>query len=185
MLSARASAELARALFADVIGGLAATEELEDGVPEEDAAREITGAAATDVRTPHRTSRRRRRPAPAAVAASSGGGDAAGPSPNALPPLPGEEHTSSMSDAQRRRMMALFRDRNISDRKARLEYASKIVGRDLSSSKDLTADEAAHVIGDLESWDPDAGAGAAGEDDVVDGEVVDEEPSAEPEGGDA
>ena len=186
MLSARASAELARAIFADVIGGLIATEELEDGTVEDDVVREV-GAAATGPRVaqPPRGTRRRRRPAPAAVATTSGG--SAAPAASSLPPLPGEDAQPTMSDAQRRRMMALFRDRNVSDRNARLAYAAKVVGRDLSSSKDLTADEAAAVIADLESWDPDVDESASGADadtDVVDGEVVEEEPTVQPEGGD-
>jgi hypothetical protein len=58
MLLARASAELARAVFPDAIGGLAATEELED---------EPEVAAIDNGEQPKATTRRRRRQTPAAA----------------------------------------------------------------------------------------------------------------------
>ena len=82
MLTARATADLARAIFADVIGGLAATEELEDVDP-------FAVAEATETPSPG-TKRRRRRTSRAVVAATESGaepGEETVSSPE-LPPLP-------------------------------------------------------------------------------------------------
>lgn len=86
MLTARATAELARAVFADVIGGLAATEEVE----------EFYDAFATPVvgdgepEAPKKTTRRRRKTAVAET--ETGAGEDAGEPAVApdLPPLPDE-----------------------------------------------------------------------------------------------
>src|SRR5207237_6444019 len=68
MLLARASAELARAVFADAIGGLAATEELEDSGDVAAA----NGATATPAAAPPKpTTSRRRRAAISAPATSA------------------------------------------------------------------------------------------------------------------
>jgi hypothetical protein len=145
MLSARASAELARAIFADVIGGLAATEETDEAEPDQATGGEPAQATGG-------TTRRRRRttsavPAPAAVATiSTGAPEPAGPPP---PPLPGEVG-QPMSTGQRKRLMALFRAAGITDRGPRLTYAREVVGRDLRTSSEMTADEVARVIAALE-----------------------------------
>jgi hypothetical protein len=83
MLIARATAELARAIFADAIGGLVASEELED-LPESD------GQTAPSDLAQSGTRRRRRAPL-APVSASE-------PAPSAVsagPPLPGEETSAA------------------------------------------------------------------------------------------
>jgi hypothetical protein len=56
-----------------------------------------------------------------------------------------------MTDNQRRKMMALFRDKGIEDRSERLAYSAAVVHRSLSSATDLTFDEASAVIDQLES----------------------------------
>jgi hypothetical protein len=147
MLSARASAELARAIFADVIGGLLATEELEDaGLPPEAGDAGVAAIAPGSPAAP--AAKRRRRPAVAAVATVSGGSE---PPASPQPPLPGEEGQPSMSRAQRDRIMGLMRARGITERADRLAYASTVVGRELTSSSELTADEAQQVIDALDN----------------------------------
>lgn len=138
MLLARASAELARAVFPDAIGGLAATEELDDD-PNVAALGNGDEAVAG---APSRPATRRRR---ASVTAS----------PDPDPPAGRDEATVaeveppepvSMNDAQRRRMMAAFRERGITDRAERLTWAANIIGRDIESANDLTAFEASQII---------------------------------------
>jgi hypothetical protein len=152
MLSARASAELARAIFADAIGGLAATEELEDVVGSGDAGDEGSPP------DPATTRRQRRRLPTAAVST----GEPPAPD-NPQPPLPGEEGEAVMSEAQRRKMQALFRDHDITDRAERLAYASHIIGRDVETSNQLTADEAQHVIEALDARRGEASGTGAGQ----------------------
>jgi hypothetical protein len=87
MLMARATADLARAIFADVIGGLAATEEIEDVDPL--ALGEVVEAPAEK-----KTTRRRRttNKPPALVAPADAEVEGAGETPSSpdLPPLPDE-----------------------------------------------------------------------------------------------
>jgi len=88
MLMARATADLARAIFADVIGGLAATEEIEDVDPL--ALGEVVEAPAEK-----KTTRRRRTTTnkpPALVAPADAEVEGAGETPSSpdLPPLPDE-----------------------------------------------------------------------------------------------
>jgi hypothetical protein len=183
MLTARASAELARAVFADVIGGLAATEELEES-PE-------LGEGATE--QPAVTRRKRERaPSERATVKATPVEPVKAAEPEE-PPLPGEELAGSnflilaareqasavvppdpppaagaapqeldvfgpeapMSDAQRRKMHALLRSRRVETREARLAYVSHVLDRDIESSADLTIGEASRVIDALEQWDPD------------------------------
>jgi hypothetical protein len=151
MLVARASAELARAVFADAIGGLAATEELEELV-------DADGAPVADTPEAKPPANRRRRPqrAPAATVT------APAPEPPAeppQPPLPGEQEPQQamMSDAQRRRLFALFRERGISDRGERLKISSRLLGRELKSANDLTemdADKLMDALATQQTDDP-------------------------------
>jgi len=158
MLLARASAELARAVFPDAIGGLAATEELQDqpdlagldGGREEDA-------QATEPVAPKRRRRRASVSAPATTPAA--------PQPQAgeEPPIPGDQpqfvaptDTTSepLTEGQRTRLHATFRDKQIVGRDDRLAYVSTLIGRQVESSKELTVGEASIVLEHLEQFDP-------------------------------
>jgi hypothetical protein len=84
---------------------------------------------------------------------------AAGP-----PPLPGEDTAqSAITDAQQRKMQALYRDCGVNDRAEKLRYAIAAIGRDIASSSELTRAEAGVVIDKLERWaaqsEPPAGGG--------------------------
>lgn len=145
MLSARASAELVRAVFADVVGGLAATEEIEGG----DAAGGTDVAIGVQQQDTAKRKRSRRTSAVAAVTAP----DVTPPGAIdvELPPLPGEDTPSATGTAlitrgQQSRMHGLMRDLRITERADRLAYATEVLGRDVKSSKELTTDEADRVI---------------------------------------
>jgi hypothetical protein len=153
MLIARASAGLARQMFADVVRGLPATEELEgeqDGPPAEPP------PAPPDTPPPAPATRtRRRRPAPTPAA-----GPAPAPEPEpeparpALPPTPPPDDQPEpeppaepeSTSAQRRQMFALFRDLGLEERDEQLEVVRQAIGRDVESRAELTLGEAATVI---------------------------------------
>jgi hypothetical protein len=164
MLTARASAELARAIFADAIGGLRATEEVDEdgaGEPPADAA---TGPDSAESPPAPRERRRRRSPSLAPVADAP-------PAPEPPPPaLPGEaegddgatQDTELLTGAQSRKLLALFRERGMTDRGQRLLWASLTLARKVESSKELTVDEASRLIDVLGAMTPTAGtAGVA------------------------
>jgi hypothetical protein len=132
MLVSRATAELARQVFADVIGGMAATEELEDVI-------EPADAPTVEQIEPEAKTRRRRRPAAAPPPQPS-------PEPEAEP--------DPASDAQLRRMFALFREQGIEDRASRLAYTEQVLGRTITSSKELTSLDASQVIDALQPDPP-------------------------------
>jgi hypothetical protein len=168
MLIARASAELCRAIFADAIGGLVATEELDDEA--------ATGTAeGGDVVEQGGTRRRRRALAPVSSPPTPGHAD---PEPAAArPPLPGEEASEPgpsdstagvglgeqapapsdadspklMTDPQRQKMMALFRELGFTEREGRLAFTRFVIGHAIESSTELTRDEARAVIDALET----------------------------------
>lgn len=156
MLLARASAELARAVFPDAIGGLAATEEIDDTGQADD------GTTPAEPPTTKRTRKRASVTAPATTPPP--------PEPPQLdgPPVPGDldaaadhagpaaaaaagEPAPPLSGPQKRKLFALFRELGISDRGERLDYAAYVIGRPIDSSNDLTLDEAAKLIDHLEN----------------------------------
>lgn len=166
MLRARASAALARAMFADVTLGLPASEELEgddNGAPAIAATPppDDAPAAAPAGRT------RRRRPAaappprPELPDEEQGGGEpeparppvTPTPPPDRQPEPPLERDPSTeppATDAQKRQIFALMRDVALADREARLAYTSRVIGRTLATSNELTIGDAGLVIDDLQ-----------------------------------
>lgn len=67
-----------------------------------------------------------------------------------VPPAP-ERPKGDVTDAQIRKLMACFGERNIKEKAARLAYIVAVVDRDIESSKELTRAEAAKVIDALEA----------------------------------
>jgi hypothetical protein len=168
MLLARASAELARSIFADVIAGMAALEELDDVV-------ELDAPAVESVEAKPATRRRRR-------VGTTGSGATSGPSPTPIEPEPASpvDDTSpppepepepeqapdapadadGPSQAQLGMMFALYTQKGVHDRAAKLAFADRAVGRTIGSSKELSALDVSRIIEALNA-EPDAAAAPA------------------------
>jgi hypothetical protein len=154
MLMARATGELCRLIFPDIIGGLLVDDELDDepGTP---------AALGGGPREPDPATRRRRapaaRPAPPAAASAPRAARAVtllpGEEPDTTPAAPpGEPPPAALiTQAQQRKLNASLRDLGIDsrDRAARLAYCSKVVDRTLASSSELTMLEASSIIEQL------------------------------------
>jgi hypothetical protein len=125
MLLARATAELARLIFADAIGGLPVVEELE--------APDLRAVEREPVERPTGELRQREH-APLAQAE----------------PEPAEP--ADLTEPQRRKLHAAFRERSV-DRVERLKWAALMLGRKVESFNDLTLAEASLLIDALEGDD--------------------------------
>jgi hypothetical protein len=190
MLRARASAALARSMFADVTLGIPAVEELEDE-PDNGAIPVAVVLPGDAPPAPKRQPRRRTPavpaqtpatgPAPADEPTAGPGADAPAPAttpdpaPARLPvaptPPPDEQPQPPAeplaTDAYKRRIFASMRDLGLAAglaedaaRELRLGYVSEVVGRPIQSSNELTIGEASKVI---ERLDADKAKRAAGE----------------------
>ncbi len=160
MLQARATSELAQLLFADVIAGMASTEEITDDA--EGPGAEPEGKPA------RRTAQRRSKPSGgmedvAELSTVTAGGsvrvatrEESAKAPRAEvppPPLPGEDGYESgeeVTKPQLTKIATVFGVIGWTDRADKLHAASAIVGRPLLSAKELTKAEAHTLIDTLD-----------------------------------
>lgn len=143
MLYARASGDVARRIAPDALLGMAYNVEemqLVDG--EVQRAVRSTSSPKDQVR--------------AAIGGSpqTSGSDepAAAPSPAAEAPASSESETGELlSSRQSKKLHATFNELGITDRTERLAYTSRVIGREVDSSNELTKTEAANVIDALDA----------------------------------
>lgn len=174
MLVARATAEVCRLIASDAILGMPySAEEIADGASPIDAPSQPV-AAAEQPATPIRRTARRAPTPPQPRAEEVEYDDRVKRFVTAGPPLPGEDgfdepapdtapsdETPAGDDAtkptaaQNRKMHALFREADITDRSDRLRLTSIVTGRDITTSSGLTRDEASTLIDQLEGWNVD------------------------------
>lgn len=173
MLFARCTTRLCRMAFADVIHGMASTEELDDLAAEDGEAPAIepTDPSQTTVkRAPRkRASRKKAEPEPQGPAPERQ--HAPLPAPRQAPTQPAvDEQTGEIQDAivvedtpapasahDVSTMAMHFKRLGVEDREERLWWVSSFTNRELSSSKEMTAQEADSVIKELGKL-PDNGA---------------------------
>ena len=136
MLQARATTELCRLIFADVVSGLPA--EVVDLVDADD-----TPVAPAK---PTRALKRKTAIEPPQVAALEGADTTATDSVETVPLPPAEDTTVMRTDAQSRKVFALLKSIGWDKREDGLTLISAIVGRDIPSSSVLTKAEASTVI---------------------------------------
>lgn len=77
------------------------------------------------------------------------------------------------TEAQSKKLFALMREVGLDDREQALHYFADKIGRPLSSTKELTKDEASTLIEDLTAMSADGIQAATGE--VIEAELVDDE----------
>ena len=132
MLVARATSELARLVASDAILGIAYTaEELADGGPVE----QQVDLETTDP-TPGGTRKMSRKPRQVTEQVETE------PEPATAPESPLLDTSGDLARA----MFATFNDVGIVDRDSRLLYVSDVVGREVTSSADMTDDDARKVL---------------------------------------
>lgn len=137
MLYAKAAAEVARKIAADTLAGIPySVEDLELGdeptvtVTRETARRKVQRAQPEPDPEPEKA--------------------APEPEPAAEPPVAeAPPELEPISEQQLKALHAAFNDAGIKDRDARLEYASKVIGRGIESSKALTKAEASTLLDTL------------------------------------
>lgn len=178
MLAARATGELCRMIFADVIGGAYTEEEVTDGVPDAEPVADVP--AQPTRRTAQRRTAVKRKPA----AELPAGEDK--PTGETHPPLPDEHEppaddepaaddggdvddaevvdepprnpNAPVTEAQLKRLHTFFTTHEITERPLKLRIARLITGRpDLDSSTHLTVREASQLIDTLAQLAEQAG----------------------------
>jgi hypothetical protein len=165
MLWNRAAARVCDRIASDVLKGIASVEEIQDSIQ-----------ATAEAGNGHRTvSPRRKAPARAAIDATTVDDppleETPAPAPLTSPSDParhaserepsappdsnvaaqGQAEPRLITQAQQRKLHALFREHDLADRDAGLLYIAAVIGHPLDSTKELTVDEAGAVIDSLET----------------------------------
>ena len=68
-----------------------------------------------------------------------------------IPPDPGDRQVFKITDPQVRKLQTLFGVHGMKDRQGKLDYVAGVIGRAVSSSKEMTLDEAKLVIDTLDA----------------------------------
>jgi hypothetical protein len=171
MLVARATAALVRQMFADVVLGLVAAEEL-DEYELNGAAPQLEAAPPEDVEKPKPAARTRRRAArqPAAAPAASPPPEPARPPVTPTPPPDEQPEPEGLAelestDAQRRQIFALFRDAGLAERDEQVAFVAEAIGRTVASRSELSFAEASTVIDALRAAEKPQEGGEQAEDE--------------------
>lgn len=155
MLVARATSEVCRLIAADAILGVGYTaEEVVDGATDVDFTPDEVPPVAAEGASPSGT-RRMSRKAKAEPA----------PEPEPAESEPTEPELPMITGQQTKLLAVLMKEADLTDRDAALAYAGKVIGREISSRNELTADEASRVIDQLKA---DQQAMPAAADDTTD-----------------
>lgn len=168
-LVARASSRLCKRVFPEVLAGMPTVEDVIDGVvdeldPVEDAAAPVASGSRAVLQRKPRTRRAtavRAEPAPAAPASdlddftppAEPARTAIGRAEPEPDPAPSDEPDGPASAAQNRKMHALFRNADVTERDDRLALTSHILGYRLDTSAGMTVTEASKVIDTLSRWE--------------------------------
>lgn len=197
MLIARATSEVCRLTAADAILGIPySAEELRDGVtpewqpPTDTPQGESAAPADAPVPAP-RTAQRRSKPrtAPAKQATPAAQAPPAQQAEPQGPPLPGEDGydeprqdpgepgEEKVNKAQLTKLATVFTTGGVSNRDTRLKACCLIVGRDISSSTELTKAEAIRLIDQVERWANEGVLAETVAELVEDAEAAEGEPS--------
>lgn len=160
MLTARATAELCRLIFADVIGGLIADVEVDDIITAEVVE---TPTAATTIK---RNVKAPAEPKPRATRKETPADeveDVIVDDDGVIEAVIVEETEPEVDGITATQLQAVgifFRQMKIDDREARLVIVSRAIGRPVESSKDLTKDEATQLLLMLEAAKESGDVGA-------------------------
>jgi hypothetical protein len=156
MLVARATAEAARIVAADAILGLNggyAVEEIDNGADESTITMRREGTKRTAQRTKQVVSEAEPELEPTELPTSNHGHEMVTPAPepdrNSTETEP--ETGDGITSAQLKKLGALMRENDITERSVALTYVSDVIGRQVASRNELTKHEASQVIDALEA----------------------------------
>lgn len=143
MLWARAAARVCDRIASDVLKGIASVEEIQDTI-------HTTAEAGNGTRVVRPPARKAVAAAPAVDATVEEDPPLDEPETPAQPAEPAEE-TRPITGPQSRKLHTLLGKTDRGDRDVGLVYIAGVIGREITTTKDLTFDEARTIIDDLEA----------------------------------